>query len=70
MAAYDEVFEELKRGIQTLPEDEAQILQLYYVEDFNWRQISMVTKKAPTVVSALYWSAIEKLKPKLREFAA
>lgn len=64
-SSYLDIYAELVAAIETLPGDQAKILQLYYVDSLNWKEICLVLGQDYVTVKIAYWKAMEALKPKL-----
>lgn len=63
-----EVRDQLARLIKALPEREAQVLQLYYVEELNLHEIGMTMGIKAARVCQIKKSALDKLRTHLSEY--
>lgn len=61
--------EALLAALKALPQREALVLQLYYVEEFNIYEIAAVLEVSPGRVSQLKSMAFKKMQPLLKDFA-
>ncbi|MGB0454051.1 MAG: sigma-70 family RNA polymerase sigma factor [Bacteriovoracaceae bacterium] len=64
--SYKNLRENIKNGIETLPEKQRLVLSLYYYEDLNLKEIGQVLEVTESRVSQLHTQAIVRLKSKLK----
>lgn len=64
----DDFKKSLAKGIESLPERERMILNLYYDEELNLRQVGEVLGVSESRVSQIHSQAVVKLKTRLREW--
>jgi RNA polymerase sigma factor FliA len=62
--------EALLVALKALPQREALVLQLYYVEELNIYEIAAILEVTPVRVSQLKSMAFKKMQPMLQDFAA
>jgi DNA-directed RNA polymerase specialized sigma24 family protein len=59
------IIDDLEQCVAALPPEEAQILQLYYVESCNWAEMCTILQISDQEARRRYWRAMDKLKPAL-----
>ena len=62
--------EALLVALKALPQREALVLQLYYVEELNIYEIAAILEVTPGRISQLKSMAFKKMQPMLQDFAA
>jgi len=61
----EEIKEELRASIMTLPSRDAQIVSLYYMEDLSFKDIGFVMDMSPTTCSRIFKSSMLVLRARL-----
>ena len=65
-----ELYDELARSVQLLPERERLVVSLYYVEHLTMKEIALVLSVSETRVSQLHAQAVKRLRRALLQDAA
>ncbi|MGH2633899.1 MAG: sigma-70 family RNA polymerase sigma factor [Tepidiformaceae bacterium] len=65
-----ELYDELARSVQVLPERERLVVSLYYVEHLTMKEIALVLSVSETRVSQLHAQAVKRLRRALLQDAA
>ena len=67
-ANYQNIREQIKKGLKALPEKQRLVLSLYYYEDLNLKEIGRVFDVTESRISQLHTQALSSLKHKLKPF--